>query len=274
MFYLPSLVAKLEPCLTHLGLPLCLTKPRIEYFVPMLKRIENRLLGCSTLLSTRDKLTLIKLVFFSSMPIFFICSLMIPKTVVKQINIYLKQCFCRRYDTQEKGAALISWEKVSKPQTHGGLGALDITTHNQALLMKYLHKFLNGEDIPWVNIIWESHYSNNLPGDKMVGSFWWTYVLMLLPTYKQFARCKAGKGDTAMFWSDKWMDQPRYLKYLELYSFTNNKDISQKQVLELQETSQLFHRPLSQQAFMQFNSLQVSINNRDQSDAQDQWLYP
>lgn len=77
---------------TYLGLPLCIAKPRVEDFVPMLKRIENRLLGCSTLLSTGDKLTLIKSVF-SSMPSFFMCTLMIPKTVVKQINSYLMNCF-------------------------------------------------------------------------------------------------------------------------------------------------------------------------------------
>ena len=69
----------------YLVLPLCTAKPRIEDFVPMLKRIENRLLGCSTLLSTGDKLTLIKSVF-TSMPTFFMCTLTIPKTVLKQVN--------------------------------------------------------------------------------------------------------------------------------------------------------------------------------------------
>lgn len=140
---------------TYLGLPLSTSKPRVEDYVPMMKRTENRLLSYSTLLSIGDKLTLIKSVF-SSMPIFFMCTLMIPKTVVKQINIYLKQCFWRKNGTLETGPALISWEKVCKPKDHGGLGVLDVETHNQALLMKFLHKFLNKEDIPWVNIIWEA----------------------------------------------------------------------------------------------------------------------
>ena len=60
--------------LQYLGFPLSLSKPRIEDFMPLLRRVESRLLSCSTLLSTRDKLTLIKLVF-SSLPIFFMCSL-------------------------------------------------------------------------------------------------------------------------------------------------------------------------------------------------------
>lgn len=108
----------------------------------MLKRFENRLMGCSTLLSTRDKLILIKYVF-SSMPIFFMCSLSIPVTVVNQLNIFLKNCFWREYGTKDSGTTLISWDKVCLPKTHGGLVVHDIHTNNQALLMKYLHKFMN-----------------------------------------------------------------------------------------------------------------------------------
>ena len=82
----------------YLGLPLCHIKPKIVDFLPMLKRIESRLLSYSTLLSSRDKLALIKSVF-TSMPTFFMCTLWIPKTVVKQINTYLMNCFWRKYGT-------------------------------------------------------------------------------------------------------------------------------------------------------------------------------
>lgn len=129
-----------------------------------MKRIKNRLLSCSTLLSTEDKITLIKSVF-SSMHAYFMYSLVLPKAMVNQICVYPKNCFRRKYGTQETGSALVAWDTVSKPKSHGGLGILDITTHNKALLMKFLHKFLNKVDTPWVNIIWETHYQDALPGD-------------------------------------------------------------------------------------------------------------
>ena len=110
----------------------------------MLKRIENRLLGCSSLLSSGDKLTPVKFVF-SIMSIFFMCTLMVPKTVVKQINSYLMNCFWRRFGTQERGSVLISWNRVCQPKMQGGLGVLDIHTHNQAFLMKFLQKLFNRE---------------------------------------------------------------------------------------------------------------------------------
>jgi len=90
-------------------------------------------MGCSTFPSLGVKLTLIKSVF-SSMPIFFMCTLSIPTTVTNQLNKYLKHYFWRKYGTLDKGVELISWEKACMPKTHGGLGILDIFIHNKALV--------------------------------------------------------------------------------------------------------------------------------------------
>ena len=57
---------------THLDLPLCITKPRVGDCVPMLKIIENILLGCSTLLSCGDKLILIKISILKHVHIFHV----------------------------------------------------------------------------------------------------------------------------------------------------------------------------------------------------------
>jgi hypothetical protein len=43
-----------------------------------------------------------------------------------------------------------------------------------ALLLKHLDKFYNKKNIPWVNLIWNTHYSNgeipHVTRDR--GSFW------------------------------------------------------------------------------------------------------
>ena len=236
----------------------------------MLKRIENRLLGCSTLLSTGDKLTLIKSVF-TSMPTFFMCTMMIPKTVIKQINSYLMNCFWRKYATQDRGAALISWEQVCKPKSHGGLGVLDLHTHNKTLLMKSLYKFFNRADIPWVNIIWESYYQHYLPNERMIGSFWLKAILKLLPTFRLLHNCKAGTGDTISFWTDNWQNTPLQTQYPELFSFAINKEITLGNVQQLEDLSQLFNRPLSLEAFNQFNVIEGIIMNKSSTADRDYW---
>lgn len=169
---------------------------------------------------------------------------------------------------------MIAWDKISLPKTHGGMGVLNIQIHNQTLLMKFLHKFLNREDIPWVQMVWETYYSNTLPGDRSVGSFWWKALLKLFPKYKEVALCNIGQGDTAFFGSDRWHGQPLCNQFPELHSFSINPAISVRRALEHQDMSRLFHRPFSQIAYQQFLSLQEIILNRSINQSSDQWFYP
>ena len=66
-----------------------------------------------------------------------------------------------------------AWELVCLPKSEGGLGVLNLQTQNEALLLKYLHKFFNRQNIPWVNLIWERHYANGslLASSSLKGSF-------------------------------------------------------------------------------------------------------
>ena len=63
-------------------------------------------------------------------------------------------------DVNAKKKPLIACSKVTTPKENGGLGVINLKVQNQALLMKYLHKFYNKADIPWVQLIWNTHYSN------------------------------------------------------------------------------------------------------------------
>jgi hypothetical protein len=39
-----------------------------------------------------------------------------------------------------------------------GLGIIDFQKHNAALLMKFLDKFYNKAEIPWVQLLWSEYY--------------------------------------------------------------------------------------------------------------------
>ena len=137
--------------------------------------------------------------------------------------------------------------------------------------MKFLHKFFNREDIPWVNIIWKAYYHDRLPGDRLIVSFWWKSILKLLPTFKEHTKCKAGRGDTILLWSDKWMNIPLSTLFPELHSFDINTDITLSQA-QHEDLSIIFHRPLSLQAFNQFNELQDIISTKEPSLGRDSWI--
>lgn len=68
---------------TYLGLPLGLTKPRVEDFWPLISKCERRLASTANFLSQAGRLELTNLVF-AALPTFFMCSFRLPKTVIRQ----------------------------------------------------------------------------------------------------------------------------------------------------------------------------------------------
>ncbi|XP_066391949.1 two-component response regulator ORR33-like [Miscanthus floridulus] len=92
---------------------------------------------------------------------------------------------------------------VMMPKDKGGLGLIDPTLQNQALLLKQLDKFFNKKNVQWVNLIWNKYYSNGVPHFRREkGSFWWKDILRLHIKYRGVAICNPGIGDTIRFWDD------------------------------------------------------------------------
>jgi hypothetical protein len=263
---------------TYLGLPLGITKPSLEHFLPMVQRVEKRLCGIVNFLDYGGKLLMVKSVL-ASLPISYMACLDIPVTIKDQIVKYMRHCLWRKRNTevQSRGPALIAWTTVCKPKDQGGLGILNLDTQNNALLLKNLHKFYNRLDIPWVNLVWSSYYSQGqLPGNHLEGSFWWKAHLKLLDKFKGISRCHIGDGKSTLFWTDLWESECIMHKYPHLLTFAKSTDLSVKQVMETEFLEDLFHLPLSQQAFSEFESLENLCDTTMRTIQQgniDQWSY-
>lgn len=120
---------------TYLGLPLGLTWPKVEDFFPVIQKIDRRLASCAQWLTYAGQLTMVNAVL-SALPTFYMCSLMLPAGVIKQIDRARKHCLWRGSDLTATGPALAKWSMVCRPKMHGGLGVIMLTTQNKALLLK------------------------------------------------------------------------------------------------------------------------------------------
>jgi hypothetical protein len=78
---------------TYLSLPLGTTKPRVQDFLPLVSKCERRLGGISTMLNQDGRLQMRNAVL-SSLPTFYMCTLELPKTVIKQIDKFRKKTVC------------------------------------------------------------------------------------------------------------------------------------------------------------------------------------
>lgn len=130
---------------TYLGLPLGLTKPKVEDFTPIVSKCERRLIITYTFLNQAGRLEITN-TMFTSMTMFHLCTFRMHKTVIKQIDKYRKHALWRGGDVNDKSPPKAAWEMVCLPKSEGGLGVINIRTQNEALLLKFLDKFFNRKD--------------------------------------------------------------------------------------------------------------------------------
>jgi len=82
-----------------------LTRPKVDDFLPLISKCEKRLNYISPFLSQAGRLELTDSVL-SSMPTYTMCSIVLPKTVIKHIDKYRRHCLWRGAEASEK-----RWQK-------------------------------------------------------------------------------------------------------------------------------------------------------------------
>jgi hypothetical protein len=169
---------------THLGLPLGTTKPTVQDLIPLV-RIERRVSATFMLMSYSGRVTLINSLL-TSIATFTMCSLQLHPRILEHIEKIRSHCLWlkKNEEGEEKCNSLAGWDMVCKPKKKGGLGILNLKIQNEGLLLKYLHKFYNKEDTPWVHLLWNTYYYGKIPhAMDPVGSFWWKDICKSLCHY-------------------------------------------------------------------------------------------
>jgi hypothetical protein len=158
---------------TYLGLPMGTAKSKVVHFAPLMNRVERQLTSTCSLLTQAGKLQLVNSVL-SSLPTYSMCSVAILVAVLENVDRARRHGMWRNSDSNAKSKPLVAWRKCTRPKRKGGLGIINLRSHNIVLLLKFLDKFYNKHNNPWVNLIWNTYYSNGeLPQvENEKGSFW------------------------------------------------------------------------------------------------------
>jgi len=136
----------------------------------------QNLSACSSLLSPSGRLEMENSVITLTTT-FAICTIKFQKGVIENIDRGRKQCIWRGNNAENSGN-LSTWPLVRKLKSKGGLGILNLSLQNEALLIKHMYKFYSRQDIPWVNLIWSSYYTDKVShASRDVGLFWWKDIM-------------------------------------------------------------------------------------------------
>ena len=83
-------------------------------------------------------------------------------------------------------------------------------------------------------------------------------------------------GRSALFWDDMWHQFVLKHKFDHLYSFVRDPHRSVQQVINTEHLQDLFHLPLTTQAYEEFLLMEdmcISIRQSEYLDALDTWSY-
>jgi hypothetical protein len=118
----------------------------------MVSRVERRIINTSIFLTQTGKLEIVKSVVLS-MAKYYMTIMKVSISILNQVDKYRRHGFCKGSDINSKKPPLATWKMVTRPKSEGGLGLIKLRTHNDALLMKYLHKLYNKLNLPRVKLI-------------------------------------------------------------------------------------------------------------------------
>ncbi|XP_039037483.1 uncharacterized protein LOC120174810 [Hibiscus syriacus] len=145
-----------EISVRYLGIPLVMRKLIVKDCQPLIDKVKLKLHQWSRLkLSYSGRLVLIKTVLFS-MANYWCRQLILPQSVINKIEQICSRYFWKGSDIPAVGAR-VSWDRICKPKSKGGLGLKDIKSWNKSCMMLLIRRLLIGEGSFWVAWI-QSYY--------------------------------------------------------------------------------------------------------------------
>jgi len=137
---------------TYLGLPLSAKFKEKAIWDPIIEKFEKRLSGWKSMyLSKGGRLTLIKSVL-SSIPTYFLSLCPLPSSVANKLEAIQRNFFWGSFGSDFK-FHLIRWNIVKQPLLLGGSGIRDLRLFNEALLGKWLWRFMNEKGNLWRKVV-------------------------------------------------------------------------------------------------------------------------
>jgi hypothetical protein len=95
--------------------------------------------------------------------------------------------------------------------------------------------------------------------------------LKLIDKFKGMAKVNINDVGSCYLWSDLWENKVPMQEYPELYSFTKSKTVSLAKAKGFNNLLDLFHLPLSQQAFAQLAQLESDLQHLTLNEDPDHW---
>ena len=112
---------------------------------------------------------------------------------------------------------MVSWDKIYKPKSHGGLGLDDQEILSKALGAKLRWRWVQEPKTQWARISKEKYASSWHTNDlirvsgNLKGSHIWNRAWENRSLVQKNSFWEIRGGELAIFWEDKWQQEPTLL---------------------------------------------------------------
>jgi hypothetical protein len=207
--------------MNYLGLPLGARYKSKALWDPVLEKIGRKLAGWKKLyLSKGARLTLIKSTL-SSLPVYFLSLFPLPASVNRRMEKLQREFLWGGMGDAHK-FPLVNWKTVCQPVQCGGLGIKNHAVLNQALLGKWLWRFMVEHDSLWKQVIVTKYgYESGSWSPGIVngpyGMSVWKHIRQGWDRFFPHIKFVLGCGSRIRFWLDIWCGEDTLSKVFHCY---------------------------------------------------------
>nr|XP_028965078.1 uncharacterized protein LOC114827439 [Malus domestica] len=200
----------------YLGLSMYTGKSKKQTFAYIKDRLWKKLNGWrGSLLSNAGKEILIKIVA-QAVPLYTMQTFLLPKTLCDELNKMVAQFWWGK-EVGKRRIHWVSWKKMCKPKSEGGLGFKDLYAFNLALLAKQGWRIIQQLNSLVAHLFKARYFPDMeflIAPVKSNSSFCWRSITTARVLIQRGARWRVGDGLQIEIWGDSWLPRDNYAKVL------------------------------------------------------------